>query len=206
MIHTLAQAAVTVTETVTNAPSPTVPVEIIKQPSSGWEAKDVTASIISGLSSVVSIVAVYFSLKSWKMQGPVAKIRFQEYSPELGTWLSISNVGRETGLLEKICVSAAKEYDWCVLAINDFSFADEPDNCKMLAPGEFISGEIPIRDFALAMEDSDSPLRKIGIQVRFAGEERKIKLPRKVRKKLKPYVLKDRQEVKKIRAKHNVIK
>ena len=95
MLLTLAQAATTVvttfTETVTVTP-PNVPVEIVKQPPSGWEAKDVAGSLIAGLSLLVSGVAFWFSLKSWKMQGPVLKVRFQEFDPQYGVWLSMSNV------------------------------------------------------------------------------------------------------------------
>lgn len=207
MLFTLAQAAttvvITVTETVTVTP-PNVPVEIVKQPPSGWEAKDVAGLLIAGLSLLVSGVAFWFSLKSWKMQGPVLKIRFQEFDPQYGVWLSMSNVGRETGLLESVIVSYTKGYDWCRLPVKDFSFAGEPNHCKMLVPGEYISGQVPIREFAIAMEDSNLPLKSVGIRVRFAGQELNIKLPRKERRAIEPYVEEERKRVRDARIKRNL--
>lgn len=202
MLFNLAQAATTVVETVTVTP-PNVPVEIVKQPSSGWEAKDVAGSLIAGLSLLVSCVAFWFSLKSWRMQGPVIKIRFQEFDPQFGVWLSMSNVGRETGLLERVAVSYTKEYDWCRLPVEDFSFFDEPNHRKLLAPGEYISGEVPNREFAAAMEDSGVPLKSVVIQVRFAGQELNVKLPRKERRAIEPYVEAERKRIRDIRMKRS---
>lgn len=202
MLFNLAQAATTVVETVTVTP-PNVPVEIVKQPSSGWEAKDVSGSLIAGLSLLVSCVAFWFSLKSWRMQGPVIKIRFQEYVPRFGVWLSMSNVGRETGLLENVAVGYTKEYDWCRLPVSDFCFWDEPNRRKLLAPGEYISGVVPIREFAAAMEDSGLPLKSVGIQIRFAGQELNVKLPRKERRAIEPYVEAERERIRDIRMNGN---
>lgn len=188
MLFTFADAATTVVETVTVTP-PNVRVEIVKQPSSGWEPKDIAGSILTVLSLGVSIMAFWFSLKSWRMQGPVAKIRFLDFEPEFGVWLSIANVGRETGLLEPVVVSHSKGYDWCRLPIEDFSFVDEPKHRKMLVPGEYIAGLVPIREFAIAMRDSKLPLKKIGIRAWFAGKGLNLKVPRKFRQKMEPYVL-----------------
>lgn len=202
MLFNLAQAATTVVETVTVTP-PNVPVEIVKQPSSGWEAKDIAGSLIAGLSLLVSCVAFWFSLKSWRMQGPVIKIRFQEFEAHTGVWLSMSNVGREPGLLESVVVSYTKEYDWCRVPVSDFTFSDEPNHRKLLAPGEYISGVVPIGEFAAAMEDSGLPLKSVGTQVRFAGQELNVKLPRKLRRAIEPYVEAERERIRNIRMKRN---
>lgn len=190
MLFTLAQAATTVVVTVTVTP-PNVPVEIVKQPLVGWEPRDFSGLVLAGLSLVVSIAAIWFSLKSWRMQGPVAKIRFQDFEPEFGVWLSIANVGRETGLLEPVVVSYTKDFDWCRLPIEAFSFMKEPKSRKMLMPGEYIAGQVSIREFATVMRESDLPLKKIGIQVWFAGKDLSIKVPRKFRRRIEPYVLAD---------------
>ena len=99
MLHTLAQAAVTVTETVTNTPPPTVPVEIIKQPSSGWELKDFLALLLTAVSVLFSIAAFGFSRHSWKHDGPLPRAAIVDY-PIVDSqlrpcvWYQVVNRGR----------------------------------------------------------------------------------------------------------------
>lgn len=195
MLLALAQAATTVVETVTETPS-TVPVEIVRQPESGWSATEVFTLAFAALSLLVSMGALAFSFKSWKMQGPVAKIRISEYDPSLGVWVSIVNVGRETGLLEPVQINGANGYDWCVLPVSDFSFCDQPNQCKMLQPGEYISGSIDNQDFARVLLNSDAELKDIGVRARFAGRELNVKVPRKIRREMRPYVLKYLEKMK----------
>ena len=107
MLHTLAQAAVTVTETVTNTPPSTVPVEIVKQPPTGWEAKDTANLAISLIAALIAGFAVLLTWRNWRRDGPFVKTSFylNGNTPENSTLgFNLRNIGRSPGLVDLLVV------------------------------------------------------------------------------------------------------
>lgn len=198
MIHTLAQAAVTVTETVTNTPSPTVPVEIIKQPSSGWEAKDIVTAVLSIVAIIVSFLSIY-------VDGPVARTTFNFYErrneanpPKL--WFSITNRGRSPALVDILTFSDYKNTDsGFLVGGGGFPTPSGPDGDYELVevkPGNTISVIIPLErleehranleaELAESGSRKDVSFRDFYITTNFSGREVKKKIPRRIVKKMK---------------------
>lgn len=199
MLHTLAQAAVTVTETVTNTPSPTVPVEIIKQPSSGWEAKDI-------VTAVLSIVAIFVSFLNTYVSGPIARTTFNFYErtneanpPKV--WFSITNRGRSPALVDMLMLSNYKNtHGGFPVDGGDFPLPSGPKGEYELVkvrPGDTISVVFPLEHLEnhranLEAELAESGSRKKDVSFRdfylttyFSGREFKKKIPRRVVKKMK---------------------
>jgi len=198
MLHTLAQAAVTVTETVTNAPSPTVPVEIVKQPSSGWETKDTVTAVLSIVAVIVSFLNIYVS-------GPIARTTFNFHErrneanpPKL--WFSITNRGRSSALVDILTLSDYKNTDSGFLVSGGgFPIPSGPDGDYELVevkPGDTISIVIPLEhlenhranleaELAESGSRKDVSFRDFYITTNFSGREFKKKIPRRVVKKMK---------------------
>lgn len=198
MLHTLAQAAVTVTETVTNTPSPTVPVEIVKQPSSGWEAKDIVTAVLSIVAVIVSFLNIYVS-------GPTARTAFKFWErtneanpPKL--WFSITNRGRSSALVDVLMLSNYKNVDGGFLVgKGGFPLPGGPDGDYELVevkPGATVSIDIPLEhlenhranleaELAESGSRKDVSFRDFYITTVFAGREFKKKIPRRVVKKMK---------------------
>lgn len=198
MLHTLAQAVVTVTETVTNAPPQPFSVEIVKQPSSGWEAKDTVTATLSILAVTVSFLNIYVG-------GPIAQTTFSFHErkneanpPKL--WFAITNRGRSPTLVDILMLSNYKNTDGGFLVDGgDFPLPSGPDGdyeLVELKPGDIISIVIPLERLEkhranLEAELAESGSRK-GVSFRdfyittvFAGRDFKKKIPRRVVKKMK---------------------
>jgi len=141
MLHTLAQAAVTVTETVTNAPT-AVPVEIVKQPQRGWETKDIVNLIFTLITSLIAILAVYQSGRNWRRDGPCAKtsIFLNGDAPEnLVLYYRLHNIGRSPALVHLFMVVNKKTRTRRVVSARKFPLPEGPDGDyeqAKLKPGE----------------------------------------------------------------------
>ena len=198
MIHTLAQAAVTVTETVTNAPPPTVPVEIVKQPSSGWEVKDIVTAVLSIVAIIVSFLSIY-------VDGPIARTAFKfwerkdEANPPQLSFL-ITNRGRSPALVDLLMLSNYKNADGGFLVgEGGFPLPGGPDGDYELVevkPGATVSIDIPLERLENHRANLEAELAESGsrksvsfrdfyITTVFAGREFKKKIPRRVVKKMK---------------------
>lgn len=198
MLYTLAQAAVTVTETVTNAPPSTVPVEITKQPSSGWEAKDTVTAVLSIVAVIVSFLNIYVS-------GPIARttINFHERTDEANPpklWFLITNRGRSPALVDMLLLSRYKNsYGGFLAGEGDFPLPGGPDGDYELVevrPGDTVSIGLSLErleDHRATLEaklaESGSrktvSFRDFYITTNFSGREFKKKIPRRVVKKMK---------------------
>lgn len=198
MIHTLAQAAVTVTETVTNTPSPTVPVEIVKQPSSGWETKDTVTAVLSIVAVIVSFLNIYVG-------GPIARTTFNFHErrneanpPKL--WFSITNRGRSSALVDLLMLSYYKNADGGFLAAGgDFPLPSGPNGeyePVEVKPGDIVSIYIPLERLEKHRAYLEAKLAKSGsrksvsfrdfyLTTVFAGRDFKKKIPRRVVRKMK---------------------
>ena len=156
-------------------------VEIVDRPT-GWDFNNVSTLIIAGLALVVSVISAGFNIWSWRKQGAVAQTSI-ELLHEDALWLSVSNIGRLPARVEPIIVSDAQTYDWCRLPIQDFSFSDKGFE-KIMEPGEYLAGSVPLQEFAIIMHDQNRKLKDIKIAIRFAGKNLRIGIPRRIRKKI----------------------
>ena len=171
------------TKTLTIPPSPTVPVEIIKQPSSGWELKDVITLGIALFSLFVSAAAGYWSYRTWKLDGPVFEAEF-ETSKELGLWMSLRSTGRSGAYVEPFILSGREEYDFCRLPGLWFDL----QKGRFVEAGEIISGCFPVEDFAQTMIDEETSLDEINLLSFVAAKPYKIVIPKEHREALRKWV------------------
>lgn len=179
MLHTLAQAAVTVTETVTNTPSPTVPVEIVKQPSSGWETKDtVTAAL--------SILAVIVSVYTWKGQG--ARPKFETsvwgHSPESSMIrINLVNYGRLTAIPSSIEVVGPSD-KFLPVRKGDFVPLHKEDEIEQepLPPGGMFTADMPLIELPHLVPKklkNTTTLRSFYFQTAVSGKHKEFKVSRR---------------------------
>lgn len=143
MLHTLAQAAVTVTETVTNMPPRPVPVEVVKQPESRWETKDIVNSVITLIASLIAGFALFQTRRNWRRDGPVMKTSFRLNGdkPENSTlYFNLNNIGRSPALVDFLVVVNKKTRSRRIAITKNFPIPEGPDGDYELA--ELQSGDV----------------------------------------------------------------
>lgn len=179
MLHTLAQAAVTVTETVTNAPPPTVPVEIVKQPSSGWELKDY-------LSPVIAALALGVSVYTWQGQGarPKFKASILGHVPESAIIrITLVNYGRLTAIPGSIdVVGPSGEYR--PVMKGDFvpCYKEDEIDQEPLPPGGMFTADMPLIDLPCLVPKelkNNTTLRSFYFESIVSGKHKKFKVSRR---------------------------
>ncbi|WP_236163579.1 hypothetical protein [Corynebacterium ammoniagenes] len=156
-------------------------VEVVQQ-QSGWDLLDISTVLIAGFALAVSIVSAGFNIWSWHRQGPRPHTSIQKLHDK-ALWLSVSNIGRMPAKVEPIIVSDEKAFDWCRLPIPDFSFSDDGHQ-KIMNPGDYIAGAVPLKEFAIVMHDNKRKLKDVRVVIRFAGRDLRIKIPRKIRRQI----------------------
>lgn len=183
MIHILAQAAVTVTETVTNTPSPTVPVEIVKEPSSGWELKDYLSPLIAALALGVSVY-------TWKGQGAKPKFKASIFGHDAETAfirINLVNFGRLTAIPSSIEVVGPND-KFLPVTKGDFVpfYKEDQIEQEPLPPGGMFIADMPLNELPSLVpkkSKNTTTLRSFYFDSNVSGKRKTFKVPRKEARK-----------------------
>lgn len=179
MPFTLAEAAATtVIETVTVTP-PNIPVEIVKQPSSGWALKDI-------LSPVIALLALGVSILTWKAQGAVPKFKtyvWGTFARDAKVRISLTNFGRLEAVPGPVGL-CGPGIDYYPVTEGDFVPVYDEDEIeqKPLFPGNTFTADMSLDEIASFvprdLKDSTT-LRSFYFDTWVSGKAVKIKVSRK---------------------------